>query len=297
MHWLKSNTCISRNLAPLQPHILPSTSTRCMASLGTPATHKSVDTAKDKLISLVKEKRFKSNKMVRGVVEEAQVAVESFGGPIDYNLLAGKWRLVYTTASDVIPILRAETLSLPTLFGPFSPLQVGNIYQSFTAPDENGQGVIENIIELGLTGWTESKGLVITVKAQYEPQSARSILLWFEEAKVDEIKISEGLESIIAPALLPRGPIQQALLMFLKELKIVIPFSSARQTAVSLQSLLFPSPGTGERRNTASSGGAYQLTYVDEQMLIGRASTLGGSFIFVRSDANGSKGHQIHEEL
>ena len=39
----------------------------------------------------------------RAVVEEAQVAVEGFGGDeLDFSKLAGLWRLDYTTASDVV---------------------------------------------------------------------------------------------------------------------------------------------------------------------------------------------------
>ena len=276
MHRLKSSHLEKQwHQVSRQPLTRPPAA-RCMAS---PLDSSSVDTAKSRLIQLIGEKRFKSNRMTRGTVEEAQVAVEAFGGPIDYSCLDGKWRLIYTTASDVIPILQAGTVSLPTLFGPFMPLQVGNIYQSFSAPVDNEPGVIENIIEIGFTGFTESKGVVITVKAQFEPSSPRSILLWFEEARVNELRISEGIESLIAPAILPRGPLQQALLLFLRDLKIVVPFSSARQTAFSLSSLL--SPGGGKKM-TAASGGSYQLTFMDETMLIGRASSLGGSFVFIR---------------
>jgi hypothetical protein len=76
-----------------------------------------------------------------------QVHVESLQGEaLDYSLLAGKWRLIYTTATDVLPILEAE---FRFGLGPFSgfglprPLRVGNIYQRFTSPE---QGVVENII-------------------------------------------------------------------------------------------------------------------------------------------------------
>lgn len=34
-----------------------------------------------------------------------KVAVEAFGGEVlDYHLLPGKWKLVYTTASDVVSL-------------------------------------------------------------------------------------------------------------------------------------------------------------------------------------------------
>ncbi len=31
-----------------------------------------------------------------------QVALEAFGGVLDFQLLSGLWRLLYTTASDVV---------------------------------------------------------------------------------------------------------------------------------------------------------------------------------------------------
>jgi hypothetical protein len=49
--------------------------------------------------------------------------------------------LEYTTASDVLPILEAEQRLVVPFFGP-QLLSVGNIYQRFTSPDENGQGQV-----------------------------------------------------------------------------------------------------------------------------------------------------------
>lgn len=57
---------------------------------------------------------------------------------------AGKWRLVYTTAPDVLPILGLDTVQLPR--GLSNPLHVGAIFQRFSPVAE---GRVENIIEFG----------------------------------------------------------------------------------------------------------------------------------------------------
>lgn len=225
-----------------------------------------------------KEKRFKASKPLRGAIEEAQVAVENLAADsgLDWPLLAGKWRLLYTTASDVVPILESETrLSLPLLGVP--PVRVGNIYQEFSAVDDEGVGRISNIIELGVPYLlAEKKGVTITVQARYEIRSPHRITLWFEEARLEHLRISEGFESLLAPALLPRGILQQNLLLFLRELQIRIPFGTLRQNA-------FRATG-GTSQNPYAAGGSYQLMYLDEDMLIGRATTQGGSFVFARDE-------------
>ena len=80
----------------------------------------------------------------RAAVEEAQVALETLdaaeGEDIDLDLLAGKWRLSYTTAADVLSVLRIQRD-----LGPLSPVEVGDIYQSFSA-----DGRIENEIRLSV---------------------------------------------------------------------------------------------------------------------------------------------------
>ena len=80
----------------------------------------------------------------RAAVEEAQVALETLdvagAADIDLELLSGKWRLVYTTAADVLSVLRIQRD-----LGPLSPVEVGDIFQSFTA-----DGRIENEIRLSV---------------------------------------------------------------------------------------------------------------------------------------------------
>ncbi len=43
----------------------------------------------------------------------------------------------------------------------------------------------------------------------------------------------------------------------------------------------WPQAGLGER--FGSAGGSYQLTYLDDDVLIGRAVALGSTFIFTRA--------------
>ena len=61
----------------------------------------------------------------RGPIEEAQLAVEAFGGELDYELLPGLWRLTYTTAADVVgaPCLwRSHDLLVAPGVGVLEPL-------------------------------------------------------------------------------------------------------------------------------------------------------------------------------
>ncbi len=52
---------------------------------------------------------------------------------------------------------------------------------------------------------------------RYEVRSPHRIALVFEEAQVGGIRISEGLEALLAPAMLPRGSLQHQLLLAIKE--------------------------------------------------------------------------------
>ncbi|KXZ55274.1 hypothetical protein GPECTOR_3g410 [Gonium pectorale] len=205
----------------------------------------------------------------QGMPVQEVVAVEGFqGAELDYSRLAGKWKLVYTTASDVLPILEAEfRLSA----GPFSgfglpkPLVVGDIYQRFTSPEE---GVVENIINFD----TPLTSVTFTVGARYDVRSGKRIALVFEDARLGELRISEAAETLLAPALLPRGSLQHMLLLAIREFQLRFQFRTAAQLA---------SQAATGRDNIAAG---YLLTYLDEDMLIGRAIGLGGTFVFVREE-------------
>ena len=68
----------------------------------------------------------------QGAVEDAQLGVEAFGTRLDYAKLAGTWRLLYTTAPDVLGLVAKPPEGLPV------PLRVGDIYQRFSTPGACG---------------------------------------------------------------------------------------------------------------------------------------------------------------
>jgi hypothetical protein len=53
----------------------------------------------------------------------------------------------------------------------------------------------------------------------YDVASPRRIRLIFNTAEVGQLRINSGLETLIAPALLPRGSLNQQLLLALKEVR------------------------------------------------------------------------------
>lgn len=78
----------------------------------------------------------------------------------------------------------------------------------------------------------------------------------------------------------PMLPIITLPLPHCSQFSLRFPFRSAAQLAASsgLGSMIGEPTG-----NRGSAGGGYQLTYLDDDMLIGRAVALGGSFIFTRA--------------
>ena len=223
----------------------------------------------------------------RAAVEEAQVALETLdvagAADIDLELLSGKWRLVYTTAADVLSVLRIQRD-----LGPLSPVEVGDIFQSFTA-----DGRIENEIRLSVpfllapaTMGTDG-GVALKVDADYAKCGARTLSLTFQEARVTEVRISDLAETLIAPALLPRGSINHQILLAIKELELRFPLRGA-VTAMGGPATGRPARGDdgggGSRaRSGGAAVGAYLLSYLDETTLIGRASGSGGTFVFERA--------------
>mmetsp|Transcript_19373 Transcript_19373/g.50525 ORF Transcript_19373/g.50525 Transcript_19373/m.50525 type:complete len:291 (+) Transcript_19373:90-962(+) len=192
---------------------------------------------------------------IRGVVEEAQVAVEAFGAP-SLDALEGLWRLIYTNAFDVTGIVD---------FGRTAPLlKVGGIYQEYSSVQE---GVVKNIVDFGLPPFLEvDKGLRFTVRADYEPRSGSRMAFNFRSAGLSDLRISSALESLIAPALLPRDQIQQAVLTALQEFNIDVPLQTR--------------PPSLDGRPQRALRPNFQVTFVDEEVFIGRAPQ--GSFIFLK---------------
>lgn len=198
--------------------------------------------------------------LARAEVEEAQVTVEGFErDELDVHALAGNWRLTYTTAPDVVSVLKLQKTGA---------VQVADICQEFTA-----DGSVTNVINLSVP-WVlqpaaAGGGLTLRVEASYEVKGPRTLALAFNTARVGELRISDLVQGLLAPAVLPRTPLQHELLMRLHDAALVVPLR-----------------GGGVQLPPALSGGmAYQLTYLDEDTLIGRASGSGGSFIFERVPA------------
>ncbi|KAF3430936.1 hypothetical protein FNV43_RR25666 [Rhamnella rubrinervis] len=194
----------------------------------------------------------------RSSIEEALVCVEGYnmGIPIDLVKLDGTWRLQYTSAPDVLVLLEAAA-RLPFF-------QVGQIFQKFECRDNSRGGVIRNVVRWSIpTLFEEQDGATLLVSAKFDVVSVRNIYLRFEEISVQNIKISEELQAVIAPALLPRSFLSLQILQFLATFKAEIPVRNpGRQSGV---------------------GGLYYLSYLDSNMLLGRAVGGGGVFVFTRA--------------
>ena len=236
----------------------------------------------------------------RRAVDDAQVALESLSGQsardLDLDALAGRWRLAYTTAGDVLSVLR--------LARDVGVIEVGDIFQTFTA-----DGRLQNEIRLSLPGILapavrgEPGGLALKVEARYERRDARvddtvhrettdasrrrpsrSLRLTFEEAALSDLRVSDAVEALIAPALLPRGGLNHRILLALRELEVRFPLRGA------LEEMLggggggrAGEAGVADAPRPGAAVGTYRLSYLDEDVLVGRANELGGVFIFTRA--------------
>jgi len=106
-----------------------------------------------------------ATKQLRGEVEEAQIALEACQANegLDYAQLPGLWRLVWTTAVDVVPIVGLDLARLLPAGLP-APVVVGDVFQRFSSVEE---GLVENVIEFGLPPFTdERRGVTFTVCAR-----------------------------------------------------------------------------------------------------------------------------------
>ncbi|KAG7570755.1 Plastid lipid-associated protein/fibrillin conserved domain [Arabidopsis thaliana x Arabidopsis arenosa] len=197
----------------------------------------------------------------RSIIEEALVTVEGFNGgeEIDLVKLDGTWRLQYTSAPDVVVLFEAAS-RLPFF-------QVGQVFQKFECRDrsDGGNGIIRNVVQWSLPSLLEEQeGATLVVTAKFDKVSSRNIYLQFEEISVRNININEQLQALIAPAILPRSFLSLQLLQFIRTFKAQIPVTAT-------------SPG---RR---SVGGLYYLSYLDNNMLLGRSVGGGGVFVFTKS--------------
>jgi hypothetical protein len=190
----------------------------------------------------------------RAAIAEAQLEVEAYGTQPDIeSLLPGRWLLIYTTALDVLPLVAAPSIPFP------QPVQIGSIYQQFSTV---GAGEVQNIIKVTLPFLTQEEGVTLRVKAGYTVTSPRRIALRFKSAGVSDVDISDLTETFIAPALLGRSWLSHRILLALKELNLQVPIPSI------------------SNMQGGAAVGEYLFTYMDEEMLIGRAE--GGTYIFLR---------------
>ncbi|PIA34995.1 hypothetical protein AQUCO_03700328v1 [Aquilegia coerulea] len=220
-----------------------------------------VETNKHELLRAIQETQrgFLTTPDQRFSIEQALVCVEKYdaASAIQLNNLDGTWRLQYTSAPDVL-VLFDSAQRFPSL------LQVGQIFQKFECLDQNNNGgIVRNVVRWSIPSLLEEEdGATLLVSAKFSVISKRNIYLQFEEISVQDIKISEGLQALIAPALLPRTFLSLQILQFLQTLKAQLPVAS---------------PGS------QSVGGLYYLSYLDGDMLIGRAVGGGGVFVFTRA--------------
>ncbi|XP_038977076.1 probable plastid-lipid-associated protein 10, chloroplastic [Phoenix dactylifera] len=194
----------------------------------------------------------------RSSIEEALVRVEGYdaGLPVDLSKLDGTWRLNYTSASDVLVLFEAAA-RLPFL-------QVGQIFQKFECKERSDGGIVRNVVRWSIpTLLEEQEGATLLVSAKFSVLSKRNIYLQFEEVAVENIKISEELQALIAPAILPRSFLSLQILQFLRTFRAQVPVRSPES-----------------RR---SPGGLYYLSYMDRDMLLGRSVGGGGVFVFTRA--------------
>ncbi|XP_056160400.1 probable plastid-lipid-associated protein 10, chloroplastic isoform X2 [Syzygium oleosum] len=190
----------------------------------------------------------------RSNIEEAMVNLECYcsGAPIDLVKLDGTWRLQYTSARDVL-ILLESAATLPFL----------QIFQKFDCLDQSNGGVVYNVVKWSIpTLLEEDNGVTLLVSAKFSVLSARNIYLQFEEVTFEDINISGELQALIAPALLPRSFLSLQILQFIRAFKAQIPLGN---------------------QDSRSVGGLYYLSYIDNNMLLGRAIGGGGAFVFTRA--------------
>ncbi|XP_024988153.1 probable plastid-lipid-associated protein 10, chloroplastic isoform X2 [Cynara cardunculus var. scolymus] len=196
----------------------------------------------------------------RSEIEESLVDLESFevgNEAIDLGTLDGTWRLQYTSASDVLVLLDSSS-RLPFF-------QVGQIFQKFECKGEDDGGYVRNVVRWSIPSLLEeNEGATLLVSAKFSIVSRRNIFLQFEKIALQNINISEELQALIAPALLPRSFLTLQVLQAIRTFKAQVPVNNT-------------SPG---RR---SVGGLYYLSYLDRNMLVGRAVGGGGVFVFTRA--------------
>ena len=233
----------------------------CLAATATPTTQAAEFVLEEKKHDLLRAIQDTQRGLVatadqRSCIEEALVNVEEYnaGVPIDLGKLDGTWRLQYTSAPDVLILLESAAR--------FSFFQVGQIFQKFECQNQSKEGVVRNVVRWSIPPLLEEQeGATLLVSAKFSVVSARNIYLQFEEISIQSINISEELQALIAPAILPRSFLSLQILQFIRTFKAEIPVRNQGRRSV---------------------GGLYYLSYLDANMLLGRAAA-GGIFVFTRA--------------
>jgi len=100
-----------------------------------------------------------------------QIELEGQSESLDYDLLPGKWRLVYTSAPDVAPLVASNS------FSSLLPVRVGDIYQEFSSV---ALGQVKNIITFkfpGLLESGESKAFLVCAVSAEGSEGQRTVRL------------------------------------------------------------------------------------------------------------------------
>ena len=202
-------------------------------------------------------------------------------GKMDPRLLRGRWKLIYTTAVDVTGLLVLSIPPPPLPFLPPPPIVVGDIYQEFKTDTKE----IVNEIRASVPALLEEKdGVVLRVNATYKDRSSSNktaLELVFQEAVVSDVRISEFTEMLLAPAVLPRGELNQRVLLFLRDFEVRFPLFGRAATAMGGASNENERNEDGKITPGASVG-KYEFSYCDEDVLIGKATGSQGIFIFTK---------------
>ncbi|KAJ6940670.1 plastid-lipid-associated protein 10 [Populus alba x Populus x berolinensis] len=178
----------------------------CSATVATDITARvsefEIENKKNDLLRLVQDTQrgLVTTPDQRSSIEEALVSLEGYnmGESVDLVRLDGTWRLQYTSAPDVLVLFESAAR--------FPFFQVGQIFQKFECRDQSDGGVIRNVVQWSIpTLLEEQEGATLLVSAKFNVVSARNIYLQFEEISIQNIRISEEFQALIAPALLPRS--------------------------------------------------------------------------------------------
>eukprot|EP00793_Prasinoderma_coloniale_P002270 PRCOL_00002778-RA len=210
----------------------------------------------------------------------------------------GRWRLVFTTAPDVLFLLGLESLPAP----PGARVRVGNIDQVFVKDDAApGAGAVYNEASFALPPLLESATLRVRTDFSAAP-SGRRLTLRFLEAAITDLVPAPVLDAVLAPPLIPRmGSLGAIAAVYEKELTVPLlgaqdaggalyPFLGGRlggkggkSSSDSGGSTDDSGAGSSSGRGAAQPGPGYLLLYADSDTFVGRQTDgAAGEFVFER---------------